>query len=446
MRIHFISIGGAVMHNLALELLANGHTVTGSDDEVYDPSKTRLKEAGLLPDEMGWDDRRITSAIDLILLGMHARPNNPELIKAQELGLKINSFPEFIGEHAKNKTQIVVAGSHGKTTTTSMIMHVLKDLNVDFDYLVGAQIEGFDRMVKLSDADIIVIEGDEYLSSPIDRTPKFLHYNPDLLIITGIQWDHMNVFPTFESYVDAFSTLLSRVGKNSKVFYDETDDHLVQLMKSESWIFDQKGYKAIPYVVESGKFYMTSNNAALGVIGGHNMKNISAAIHVLKSLDLTEDDVLTSIAAFQGAAKRQDLLLDTKDLVIYRDFAHAPSKVRATLQGIRELYPERFLIAACELHTFSSLNKDFLPQYDDALSPADSAAVFYSPRTLEIKKMPPLEFNYIREAFQAPELNIFTNNTEFLSYLNVAKINKPCVILLMSSGTFGGLDMGELLT
>jgi UDP-N-acetylmuramate: L-alanyl-gamma-D-glutamyl-meso-diaminopimelate ligase len=444
MRIHFISIGGAVMHNLALELHAGGHQVTGSDDEVYDPSKSRLEVAGLLPAEMGWNAERIDDSIDLILLGMHARPNNPELIKAQELKLKIQSFPEFIGEHARDKKQVIAAGSHGKTTTTSMIMHVLKENNLEFDYLVGAQIEGFDRMVGLSDAPVIVIEGDEYLSSPIDRTPKFLHYDPDLLILTGIQWDHMNVFPTFESYVAAFLALLQKLKPTCKVFYDKHDENLVALMTDNNWHFNHHGYQELDYVVRDGKFYPQSSELPFGVIGGHNMKNLSAAKYVLSELSLSESAIDRALQTFKGAAKRQDLLLDTDDVVIYRDFAHAPSKVRATLKGVRELYPDRHLVAVCELHTYSSLNKDFLPQYENALSPADSAAVFYSPKTLEIKKMPALEFRYIRNAFDRDNLNIFTDPNELLSYLLDQRKSVPCVLLLMSSGTFGGMDLNAL--
>jgi len=442
MRIHFISIGGAVMHNLALELKANGHQVTGSDDEIYEPSRSRLDSEGLLPDKMGWDANRITSEINLIILGMHARPNNPELLRAQELNLPIQSFPEYIGEHAQDKIQIVVAGSHGKTTTTSMIMHVLREAGKDFDYLVGAQLEGFDRMVRLSDAPIIVIEGDEYLSSPIDRRPKFVHYNPSHLIITGIEWDHMNVFPTFEDYVNVFGSLLCKLDNRARVFYDLEDEKLVELVTSEIRAFDIEAYEPIAYQVKDGKFYLKETEKALGVVGGHNMKNLSAARKVLRSLDISDEIILSAFATFSGASKRQDLLLDTEDLVIYRDFAHAPSKVRATLKGIRELYPKRYLIAVCELHTFSSLNKAFLPQYADAMQPAEVAAVFYSPHTLEIKKMPPLDEDDIRQAFNQETLSVFTNKDDLAKFLEAEKLKSPAVMLLMSSGTFGGLEIG----
>lgn len=444
-RIHFISIGGAVMHNLALELHALGHIVTGSDDEIYDPSRSRLAAAGLLPQEMGWDESRITPEIDLILLGMHARATNPELLAAQKLGLTIHSFPSYIGLHSVDKKQVVVAGSHGKTTTTSMIMHVLKELQIDFDYLVGAQLQGFNRMVRLSDAPLIVIEGDEYLSSPIDRRPKFLHYSPDYLILTGIQWDHMNVFPTFEDYVGAFATLLNQLDDDCLVFYDKTDEHLYKLMRERQWQFHQEGYDALPYQVDEGKFYLAGSTSSLGVVGRHNMKNFAAAQHVLKAVGLETENIQRSFERFQGAAKRQDVLLQNDDIIVYRDFAHAPSKVRATLKGIRELYPDRTLIAVCELHTYSSLNKEFIPQYAGSMEPADHAAVFYSPKTLEIKKMPPLSEDDIRGAFDSEEINVMTDAERLNQFLVQATAARPAVLLLMSSGTFGGLDLQALL-
>ncbi len=439
MRIHFISIGGAVMHNLALELKANGHDVTGSDDEIYDPSRSRLKAAGLLPHKMGWDADRIDPEIDLVLLGMHARANNEELLRAQELGLRIQSFPEFIGNHSQGKTQIVVAGSHGKTTTTSMIMHVLRDQNIDFDYLVGAQLEGFDRMVRLSDAPIIVIEGDEYLSSPIDRTPKFMHYDPEILILTGVQWDHMNVFPRFEDYISAFKDLLNVLPPKAKVFYDIEDVQLVKLIGSKKWSFDTTGYSALNYDVRNGQFFIEEELVPVNVVGRHNMKNLSAATSVLEQLNINKNVIHHSFGTFKGASKRQDVLKDTTRLVIFRDFAHAPSKVRATLHGIRELYPERHLIAVCELHTYSSLNKAFLPEYTGALDSADAAAVFYSPQTLKIKKMQALAPEDIRHSFANEKLHVMTDSENLLRFLKQETKEFPAVVLLMSSGTFGGL-------
>lgn len=440
-RIHFVSIGGAVMHNLALELQALGHHVTGSDDEIYDPSRSRLAGAGLLPDAMGWDAGRITDELDFVLLGMHARANNPELIAAQELNIPIYSFPSFIGEHSTEKQQIVVAGSHGKTTTTSMIMHALQETSADFDYLVGAQLEGFDRMVKLSDAPVIVIEGDEYLSSPIDRRPKFVHYSPDILILTGIQWDHMNVFPSFEDYINAFSSLLDQLKDSAKVFYDKTDEHLIKLFAEKDWPFYYEGYDALDYEVHDGNFYLQDSDTALGVVGRHNMKNFSAAHKVLSALDMEDELINRAFESFKGAAKRQDLILSNENIVVYRDFAHAPSKVRATLKGIRELYPDRHLVAVCELHTYSSLNKEFLPQYAGALEPADVAAVFYSPKTLEIKKMPPISFDDIRDAFEAPDAHVMTSADDLKAWLIKEADSKPVTFLLMSSGTFGGLPL-----
>ena len=198
MNVHLIAIGGSAMHNMAIAMHKKGFNVTGSDDEIFEPSKTRLAKLNLLPAKEGWDTNNIHKGIDAVILGMHARADNPELLKAQELGLKIYSYPEYIYEQTKDKTRIVIGGSHGKTSITAMILHVLNYHKVDCDYMVGAQLDGFDTMVKLTkEAKIAVIEGDEYLSSPIDRRPKFHLYKPNIAILSGIAWDHINVFPTF---------------------------------------------------------------------------------------------------------------------------------------------------------------------------------------------------------------------------------------------------------
>jgi UDP-N-acetylmuramate: L-alanyl-gamma-D-glutamyl-meso-diaminopimelate ligase len=436
------------MHNLALELSAQGLKVTGSDDEIYEPSKSRLMSAGLLPDKMGWYEENISDDIDLVILGMHARKDNPELIKAMNLGLRIMSFPEFVGSYSENKIQIVVAGSHGKTTTTSIIMHALKSNGLDFDYLVGAQLHGFDRMVRLSDAPIIVIEGDEYLSSPIDPQPKFLHYQPDLLIVTGMKWDHMNVFPTEKDYEQAFIDLFRQLKDSCKVYYDQADLALKEIVELDKWTFFKSAYQEILYSVENGIYYLPfeSQKYPISLVGKHNMKNISAAGHVCREIGLSKEQFLQATSHFSGAAKRLDKIFESGDLTVFRDFAHAPSKVKATCEGIRELFPDRRLIALSELHTYSSLNKNFLPQYKAALDTADKACVFFSPHTLEIKRMPPLSAALIKAGFQRNDMEVITEKDLLLSWLIESCHNRPVVLLMMSSGTFGNLDLNVLLT
>lgn len=429
------------MHNLALELHHMGHHVTGSDDEIYEPSRSRLEQHGLLPHTLGWDEKRITPDLDLILLGMHARGDNPELRRAEELGLAIQSFPEFIGAHASDKMQIVVAGSHGKTTTTAMLMHVFRHVGVKFDYLVGAQLEGFDRMVGLSDAPIMVIEGDEYLSSPLDRRPKFVHYSPDHLILTGIEWDHMNVFPTMQDYVAVFRELVQSLPAQSTLYWDSTDDTLSSHMKDWRIICKCLGYRPMLHVIEEGKLLITPDRCAIPVIGAHNMKNMAAMWHVLRGLSIAHEDILDAMKTFTGAAKRQDFLCRTDRLVICRDFAHAPSKVRATTSALHTLYPHRPLIAVVELHTFSSLDPIFLPQYRGSIQVADYRIVLYSRHAVEMKKRPLMEDDQIRSGFDDPELIICHDADELNDVLNSLPALRQPVYLFMSSGTFDGWDM-----
>jgi UDP-N-acetylmuramate: L-alanyl-gamma-D-glutamyl-meso-diaminopimelate ligase len=446
-KIHFISIGGSVMHNLAIELHLQGFNVTGSDDEIYEPSSSRLARYELLPAVTGWFPEKITSDLEAVILGMHARQDNPELAKARELGIKVYSYPEYIFEKSQNKQRVVIAGSHGKTTITSMILHVLKFNNRIFNYLVGAQIEGFEKMVNLSDnAPVIVIEGDEYFTSPIDHTPKFMHYQPHIALISGIAWDHFNVFPTWESYVKQFELLADSLPKAGAIIFDETDDMLDVIGQKGRPDVISTPYNVHPNKIENGKtILITAENGEvpLQIFGNHNMKNISGARAVCERLGITDEEFYQAIQSFTGAAKRMELLGSNETVNIYRDFAHAPSKVEATTAALKEQFPDRLLIACAELHTFSSLNKAFLKQYRRKLMAADIAIVYYNPLTVEHKKLEPISEEDIRQAFKRDDLKVFTDSAELVTFLK--SLNwKDTNLLLMSSGTFGGVDLRAL--
>ncbi len=445
-KIHFISIGGAAMHNLAIVLKNQGHQITGSDDEIYEPSKSYLAKNGILPTQFGWFTENITADLDCVILGMHARVDNPELLKAQKLGIKIYSYPEYIYSQSLNKQRVVIAGSHGKTTITSMIMHVLKRVGKKFDYMVGARIEGFETMASLTDAPVIIIEGDEYLSSPIDRIPKFLHYHPHIVLISGIAWDHINVFPEFEDYERQFELLADMVPKAGTIIYDDTDDLVSIIGAKERPGVKQKPYEAHPYKVVNGKFILITKNQGeitLDIFGEHNMKNLNGAKLILEDLGVEDEEFYKAIATFKGAAKRLETLGKNDNTLIFKDFAHAPSKVMATTKAVKELYPNRKLVACLELHTFSSLNVNFLPEYENALAYADLQVVFYSPHTLEIKKLQPISEEEIRSFFGNEDIRVFTDTKIFDSFLKSQQWNNTN-LLLMSSGTFGGLDFEGL--
>lgn len=444
MKIHLIAIGGAAMHNIALALYNNHHTVSGSDDEIYNPARDRLKAAGLLPDQMGWHPERITNDLDVIILGMHARPDNPELKRALELEIPVYSYPAYVYEQARNKQRVVIAGSHGKTTTTSMIMHVLKFYERDFDYLVGAQLDGFEHMARFSDAPLTIIEGDEYLSSPLDRRPKFLHYRPDIAVITGIAWDHINVFPEFEGYKNQFLLLAQSMPTSGILFYYEKDNHLPDLMNDTSVKANVQSYTGFKYLVEKNNTVLLTDSAEkvpLKIFGAHNLQNLKAAHLVCRQLDITDKAFFHAIQSFNGAAKRLDFLYKTATATAYKDFAHAPSKVKATTEAMKNQFPTRELIACVELHTFSSLNKAFLPHYKDTLHAADHAFVFYNEHTLKMKKLPPINPHEIANAFNHPNLTIIQNDPRQLtSALNLFTwTNKN--LLLMTSGNFGGWNI-----
>ncbi len=445
-KIHFISIGGAAMHNLAIVLKNQGHQITGSDDEIYEPSKSYLAKNGILPIEIGWNIKNITTDLDCVILGMHARANNPELLKAQELGIKIFSYPEYIYSQSIDKQRIVIAGSHGKTTITSILLHVLKTVGKKFDYMVGARIEGFETMASLSDAPIIIIEGDEYLSSPIDRIPKFLHYHPHIVLISGIAWDHINVYPEFDEYERQFELLADEVPKAGTIIYDDTDDLVTIIGAKERKGVKHKPYEAHPYKIKNGKTLLITKafgEVEIELFGEHNMKNLMGAKLILEDLGILEEDIYKAFSTFKGASKRLELVGKNNKTVIYKDFAHAPSKVKATTHAVKELYPNRKLVACLELHTFSSLNKDFLPEYENSLAQADLQIVFYSPHTLDIKKLEPIDEEDIRTFFGNPDLTIFTNKITLFDFL-ISQDWENKNLLLMSSGTYEGIDFEKL--
>ena len=445
MKIHLIAIGGSAMHNLAIALQYNHHTVTGSDDEIYDPARSRLEEKGLLPEQDGWFAEKIHVGLDAIILGMHARPDNPELNKAQELNLPIYSYPEFVYQHAKAKKRIVVAGSHGKTTTTAMILHALKFHSWDFDYLVGAQLEGFDNMVRLSEAPLMVIEGDEYLSSPIDRRPKFVHYRPQVAIITGIAWDHINVFPTFELYVEQFKNFVEQLVEQSILIYYQHDTHLARICEARHEQLQLKPYEAWPSRIEQGQtvLEMPEGHFPLHIFGQHNLENLHSACLACEAIGMSRSQFLEAVSSFGGAAKRMQILAKSDTAVAFQDFAHAPSKVKATIAAVKNQFPEEKLTACLELHTFSSLNKHFLPHYHNSMTAADEAIVYFADHTLEMKKLPPIAVVEVQEAFGHLHLRVIKDREKMVEHLKKQTWEKHN-LLLMSSGTFGGLDLKKL--
>jgi UDP-N-acetylmuramate: L-alanyl-gamma-D-glutamyl-meso-diaminopimelate ligase len=445
-KVHFIAIGGAVMHNMAIALHQKGLQVTGSDDAINEPSKSRLAKWGLLPEDLGWHPEKINTGLDAVILGMHARKDNPELLRAQELGIKIYSFPEYIYEQSKDKQRIVIAGSHGKTTITSMIMHVLRYHNRDFDYVVGAQIEGFDLMVKLTEeAPVIIIEGDEYLSSPIDERPKFLHYKHHIGLVSGIAWDHINVFPTYDIYVSQFDKFADSTPKGGSLIYNDEDDMAAVVCKKERedvYTFDYSTHK---HEVVDGKTYLIRDKEriAVEIFGSHNMLNLGGAKMILSRIGITEDMFYQAITSFKGAANRLELLSASNNVRVYKDFAHAPSKLEATCKAVKGQFPNHKLIACLELHTFSSLNKDFLGQYKGTFNEPDVAVVFYNEETLRHKKMEMITPEQVREAFKRPDLQVITRSEDLVNLLREQTTEKSN-ILLMSSGTFNSTDIKSL--
>ena len=446
MRVHFIAIGGSAMHNLALALQQKGEQITGSDDEIFDPSRSRLEAKGLLPDKYGWFPEKINKDLDAIILGMHAKEDNPELLKAKQLGLKIYSYPEFLYEQAKNKTRVVIGGSHGKTTITSMILHVMHYHNKDVDYMVGAQLEGFDVMVKLTDDnDFIVLEGDEYLSSPIDRRPKFHLYRPNIALLSGIAWDHINVFPTYENYVKQFEIFLTQITDGGAIIYNQEDVEVKRVVEESKALIKKYPYQTPPYEVEEGQTMLESPEGAMPieVFGKHNLNNLEGARWICQLMGVDANDFYEAIATFRGASKRLEKIAESKTAVAFKDFAHSPSKVKATTEALKNQFPERKLIACLELHTYSSLNPEFLQEYKGALDAADRAVVFYSPHAVAIKKLEAISEAQIARAFQREDLIIYTDPKGFKEYLYSQAFDNTS-LLLMSSGNYGGLDFDEV--
>lgn len=447
MNVHLIAIGGSAMHNMAIAMHKKGYKVTGSDDEIFEPSKTRLANLGLLPSKEGWDVNNIHSGLDAIILGMHARADNPELLKAQELGLKIYSYPEYIYEQTKNKIRVVVGGSHGKTTITAMILHVLNYHKIDCDYMVGAQLAGFDTMVKLTkDAKIAIIEGDEYLSSPIDRRPKFHLYKPNVAILSGIAWDHINVFPTFENYVEQFRIFVDLIEPDGSLVYCMLDPEVKKVCEAARSDIKKFPYGIPENTVKDGVTYLTIpgvNDCRLEVFGDHNLMNINGARLVCLQIGISDEQFYEAIQSFKGASKRLELVNKNKTTAVYKDFAHSPSKLKATTQAVKKQFPGRRLIACMELHTFSSLNEDFLKEYKGSMSLADEAIVYFNPHTIAHKKLKPITEEQVMNAFGGNNITVFTDSKKLLDYLlNIHFENKN--LLMMSSGNFDGIDFKEL--
>jgi UDP-N-acetylmuramate: L-alanyl-gamma-D-glutamyl-meso-diaminopimelate ligase len=445
MKVHFIAIGGSAMHNLAIALNRKGMQVTGSDDEIFEPSRTRLEKEGILPATIGWYPEKITSDLGAVILGMHAREDNPELLKAKELGIPVFSYPEYLYEQSKDKTRIVIGGSHGKTTITSMLLHVVQELGLNVDYMVGAQLEGYDCMVKITeDAKVMILEGDEYLSSPIDRRPKFHLYRPNIAMISGIAWDHINVFPTFSNYVDQFDIFCSLIEPEGSLIYNEEDEEVKKLGEKYSSKVKAISYRTPDYSVNEqgtllnweGKTYQ------LKIFGGHNLQNLIGAMRVAGEIGISNDDFLTAIQSFKGAGKRLQKVAEKSDFVMYKDFAHSPSKLKATTKAVKEQYNDRKVVACMELHTFSSLKKEFLPQYKNAMAAADQAVVYYSPEVVAHKKLEPISKELVLDGFGG-NVMVMNNTQEVLDFIHGQNWNNAA-LLMMSSGNFDGINYEAL--
>ncbi|SOS47270.1 Peptidoglycan synthetase [Tenacibaculum dicentrarchi] len=442
MRVHFIAIGGSAMHNLAIALHQKGDIVTGSDDTIHNPSKARLEKYGLLPNEFGWFSEKITTDVDAIILGMHAKKDNPELLKAQELGVKIYSYPEFLYEQSKDKTRVVIGGSHGKTTITSMILHVMNYHEREVDYMVGAQLDGFETMVHLTqENDFIVLEGDEYLSSPIDMRPKFHLYKPNIALLSGIAWDHINVFPTIENYNEQFKIFTDSLINGGMMVYNEEDAVLKDIVENSTNPIKKYPYQTPEYFIDNGVTYIDTSDGdlPLEVFGEHNLQNIAGAKWICQHMGIDEDEFYEAIASFKGASKRLEKIAENKSSVIFKDFAHSPSKVKATTTAVKNQYKERTVLACLELHTYSSLNAEFLKEYKGALDKADKAVVFYSPDAVKIKQLKEVTQQQIATSFERDDLIIYTNPADFKEFLFNQNLENTA-LLLMSSGNYGGLN------
>jgi UDP-N-acetylmuramate: L-alanyl-gamma-D-glutamyl-meso-diaminopimelate ligase len=445
MRVHFIAIGGSAMHNLAIALSRKGYEVSGSDDEIFEPSRSRLEKQGILPEQIGWFPEKIHENLDAIILGMHARMDNPELIRAKELNLAIYSYPEYLYEQSKNKTRLVIGGSHGKTTITSMVLHVVNQLELNVDYMVGAQLEGYDCMVKLSeDAPFMILEGDEYLSSPIDLRPKFHLYRPHVAIISGIAWDHINVFPTFENYVEQFRIFCDRIENGGTLIYNSEDIEVEKIGEHYSEEFEAIPYRTPSYKVsEKGTIlHWEGIDYPLQIFGAHNLQNAVAAMRMCEKMGIFPDQFFSALQSFTGAGKRLQKVISNEKFTMFKDFAHSPSKLKATTKAVKEQFADRKLVACMELHTFSSLKKEFLPHYKDAMKMADVAVVYFSPEVVKHKKLEPISKELVEEGFGG-NITVFNKTEEVLSFLKSRQWNNT-TLLMMSSGNFDGINYEEL--
>ena len=446
MRVHFIANGGSAMHNLAIALCKKGYQVTGSDDEIFEPAKSRLERYGLLPKTIGWNPDLIDENINAVILGMHAKEDNPELIKAKQLGLKIYSYPEYLYEISSSKIRVVVGGSHGKTSITAMILHALQALNVKTDYMVGAMLEGFEVMVKVEDdSKYMVLEGDEYLSSTLDRRPKFHLYKPDIAIINGIAWDHINVFPTFENYVEQFKIFADKIENGGRLIYFDGDENIRNIAANVRNDIKTMPYNGLNFRVENGKTIVLNGDKEypMLVFGRHNMINMNAAMLACEFLGINRDSFLETMQSFKGAAKRLELLASNDTKAIYTDFAHSPSKLKATIEAVKEQYPNRKLVACMELHTFSSLSKNFLEQYKGCMNKADKALVYYNHHAIELKRLEELSIELVEKAFDKEGLKVTTDSSEFVQFVK-QNAEDNTNILIMSSGNFGGVNIKQL--
>ncbi|HHT04380.1 MAG TPA: peptidoglycan synthetase [Bacteroidales bacterium] len=446
MRIHFIAIGGSAMHNLAIALCKKGHKVTGSDDEIFDPAKSRLESYGILPKKIGWDINNVSKGLDAVILGMHAKKDNPELVKAQELGIKIYSYPEFLYQMSKEKIRIVIGGSHGKTSITAMILHVLNKLNIETDYMVGAQLEGFEVMVKITEeAKYMVIEGDEYLTSPIDLRPKFHLYQPNIALISGIAWDHINVFPTFDIYVEQFEVFCQKIRENGSLIYCKEDEIVKEIAENSRKDIEKLPYSIINHKIENGKTFVIWNEKEypIEVFGKHNLMNLYGAMLVCERIGVKNEDFLREIGSFTGASKRLELVKKNDSVEIYKDFAHSPSKLKATISALKEQFPQRKLIATMELHTFSSLNAEFLLQYKGSMDMADDAIVYFNPHTIAHKGLAEITKQQVFEAFGRRDIKVFTSSKDVVLEIKSHKWENTN-LLMMSSGNFDGIIFEKL--
>lgn len=445
MKVHFIAIGGSAMHNLAIALSRKGFTVTGSDDEIFEPSKGRLKREGILPASIGWDEKNIHDNLDAVILGMHARQDNPELAIAKELNVPIFSYPEYLYEQSKEKKRVVIGGSHGKTTITAMLLHALYVLEREVDYMVGAQLEGYDCMVKLTEKnDTIVLEGDEYLSSPLDLRPKFHLYKPHIAILTGIAWDHINVFPTFENYVEQFAVFCDKIEDGGTLIYNQNDPEIVKIVDNQKNRLKTIPYTTPQYVVEEKGTVLSweGKEYPLNIFGEHNLQNLVGAMHIAESLGISNANFFKAMHSFTGAGKRLEKVAENESFVMYKDFAHSPSKLKATTAAVKEQYPDREVIACMELHTFSSLKKDFLPEYHGAMEKADQALVYFSPEVVKHKRLSPITEDDVKNAFGGA-VRVSTSTQDVLDFIRSQNWKKK-VLLMMSSGNFNGIDYNKL--